>query len=87
MHGLPVAFALTHPTTDEREVLVDLVELEPDILSHPDGVLLVADKGYRNAATEAWLNDRGVTLIRPAYKTEAPRPGRALLHAVRQTIE
>jgi DDE family transposase len=87
VHGLPVAFALTHPQTDERDVLVDLFELEPGILSHPDGVLLVVDKGYRDAATEAWLNDRGVTLIRPAYKGEAPRPGRVLLRAIRQTIE
>ncbi len=87
VHGLPVAFALTDPKTDEREVLVDLFELEPGVLSHPDGVVLVVDKGYRDAQTEAWLNERGVTLIRPAYKGEAPRPGRTLLRAVRQTIE
>jgi hypothetical protein len=54
---------------------------------HPDGVILVVDKGYHDAETEAWLNDRGVTLIRPAYKGEAPRPGRTLVRAVRQTIE
>src|SRR4029450_1943795 len=57
------------------------------IRSHPYGLILVVDKGYRDAATEAWLTDRGVTLIRPAYKGEAPRPGRSLLRAIRQTIE
>ena len=87
IHGLPVAFALTHPKTDEREVLVDMFELEPDILSHPDGLILVVDKGYRDADTEVWLRERNTTMIRPAYRGEAPRPGRALLHAVRQTIE
>jgi hypothetical protein len=87
VHGLPVAFALTHPKTDERDVLIDLVELEPGGLFHPDGTILVVDKGYRDANTEAWLRERGITMIRPAYKGEAPRPGRALLHTVRQTIE
>jgi hypothetical protein len=87
VHGLPVAFALTNATTDEREVLVDLFELEPGLLSHPDGLILVVDKGYRDAHTEAWLNERGVTVIRPAYQGEKPRPGRVLLRAVRQSIE
>jgi Transposase DDE domain len=87
VHGLPVAFALTHPKTDEREVLVDLFTLDPAMVFHPDGLILAVDKGYRDAETETWLNERGVTLVRPAYKGEAPRPGRALLRAIRQTIE
>jgi hypothetical protein len=87
VHGLPVAFALTNPTTDEREVLVDLVTLQPAMFDHPDGMILVADKGYRDQATETWLNERGITMVRPAYRNEKPRPGRALLRAVRQSIE
>ena len=87
VHGLPVAFALANPKTDEREVLIDLFELAPDLLSHPNGLILVVDKGYRDAATEKWLGERGVTVIRPAYTNEQPRPGRPLLRAVRQTIE
>jgi hypothetical protein len=87
VHGLPVAFALTNATTDEREVLVDLVTLQPDVFHHRDGLILVVDKGYRDQHTETWLNERGITVIRPAYRTEEPRPGRALLHAVRQRIE
>jgi hypothetical protein len=87
VHGLPVAFALTNPKTDERDVLVDLFELEPDLLTHPDGLILVVDKGYRDQYTENWLSERGVTLIRPAYRGEKPRRGRMLLRAVRQSIE
>jgi len=87
VHGLPVAFALANPKTDEREVLVSLFELQPGLLSHPDGLILVVDKGYRDAATEQWLGERGVRVIRPAYKGEQRRPGRALLRAVRQSIE
>src|SRR5712664_661726 len=48
VHGLPVAFALTHPTIDEREVLVDLFSMQPELLTHPDGLILLVDKGYRD---------------------------------------
>jgi hypothetical protein len=87
VHGLPVAFALTHPTRDERDVLVDLVSLQPAMFAHPDGLILVADKGYRDRATETWLNEADITVVRPAYRNEPSRPGRMLLRAVRQTIE
>jgi Transposase DDE domain len=87
VHGLPVAFALTHPTIDERDVLVDLVSLHPGMFGHPDGLILVVDKGYRDRAMETWLNEADITVVRPAYRNEPPRPGRMLLRAVRQTIE
>lgn len=87
VHGLPVAFALTTPTADERDVLVDMVTLQPNVFAHPDGLILVVDKGYRDHSTEKRLNDAGITVVRPAYRNEKPRPGRALLRAVRQTIE
>jgi hypothetical protein len=87
VHGLPVAFALSNATTDEREVLVDLVSMQPDVFHHPDGLILVVDKGYRDQHTETWLGDRGITMVRPAYRNETPRPGRALLRSVRQSIE
>nr|WP_245712627.1 transposase [Micromonospora nigra] len=87
MHGLPVAFALTTAKTNEREVLVDLFDLDTGLLTHPDGLVLIVDKGYRDATTERLLTERGVTMIRPAYRTEKPRPGRVLLRAMRQRIE
>ena len=45
VHGLPVAFALSNAKTNEREVLVDLVSLQPHMFHHPDGLILVVDKG------------------------------------------
>lgn len=87
VHGLPVAVALANPKVDERDVLVDLVSLQPAMFHHPDGMIMVVDKGYRDRSTEKWLNEADITVVRPAYRNETPRPGRALLHAVRQTIE
>jgi hypothetical protein len=87
VHGLPVAYALTHPTIDERDVLVDLVSLHPSMFHHQDGLILVVDKGYRDRATETWLNEAGITVVRPAYRNETPRPGHLLLRAVRQSVE
>lgn len=87
VHGLPVAVALANPKVDERDVLVDLVSLQPGMFHHPDGMILVVDKGYRDRSTETWLNEADITVVRPAYRNETPRPGRALLRAVRQTIE
>jgi hypothetical protein len=84
VHGPPVSFALTTAKTDEREVLPDL---DAPLLTHADGLILVVDKGYRDGSPERQLNGRGVTVIWPAYKTEAPRPGCAILRAFRQSIE
>lgn len=72
-----------HPKIDEREVLVDLFVLDSGMFSHPEGLVLVVNKAYRDATVETWLAERGVTLIRPAYRTEKPRPGCALLRALR----
>ncbi|MFI5910024.1 hypothetical protein [Dactylosporangium sp. NPDC051541] len=57
------------------------------MFQHPDGQILVVDKGYRDRITETWLNDNNIDVVRPAYRTEPPRPGRTLLRAVRQNIE
>lgn len=47
-------------------------------------MVILVDRGYRDAATEAILAERGVQLLRPGFKGEAPRPGQGLL---RQRIE
>jgi hypothetical protein len=41
VHGLPVAFAWTNAKTDEREVLIDLVSMQPHMFHRPDGLILV----------------------------------------------
>jgi hypothetical protein len=85
--GLPIAYALTNPKDDERVVARDLLETDPDLLDQRVGQTIIADKGYRSAELEATLADHGATLIRPAFKTEAPRPGQRFLRPFRQIIE
>ena len=52
-----------------------------------DGQTIMADKGYRSADFEKQLKAAGISLIRPATKTEPPRGGKPFLKALRQTIE
>ena len=48
---------------------------------------IIADKGYRSKGLEDDLNQAGLTLLRPAARNEAPRPGAGLLRLLRQRIE
>ena len=63
LHGLPVAFALANPKADERavlvDVLVDLLEVEPGLAAARPGLVVLADKGYRDAHTEQVLAAKG----------------------------
>jgi len=83
--GLPIAFALTAANHDERAVAADMIAVDPGL--HRPGQVLIADKGYRSARFETELADAGITLIRPAYKTEKPRPLQRFLRPFRQIIE
>jgi hypothetical protein len=85
--GLPIAYALTNPKDDERIVARDLLETDPALLGRRLGQTVIADKGYRSAELEAMLADHGATLIRPAFRTEATRPGQRFLRPFRQIIE
>ncbi len=70
--GLPVAFALTDAKADEREVCAEMIDRAG--IARP-GQTLIADKGYRSAAFEQRLNTAGITLLRPATRSEPRRPG------------
>ena len=70
--GLPVAFALATPKTDEREVARDLLEIEPELLARRGGQTVIADKGYASREFETFLHQHGAQLLRPAYKNEPP---------------
>jgi hypothetical protein len=59
LHGLPVAFALANPKADEREVLVELLDVEPGLVAARPGLVILADKGYRDAETESILAGPG----------------------------
>ena len=82
-HGLPVAWAVTSPGQDEREVLRSMLEH----LAPTSARTIIADKGYRSKDLEDDLNQAGLTLLRPAARNEAPRPGAGLLRPLRQRIE
>jgi hypothetical protein len=85
--GLPVAFALANPKTDERDIAIDLLESDPMLLGGRAGQVLIADKGYTSAEFESRLADHGIALIRPARRDERPRPGARQLKPLRQIIE
>jgi hypothetical protein len=87
LHGLPIAFALTHAKANERDVLLNLFDVEPDLLTTRPGQTLIVDKGYRDAETEAILAELGVQLLRPAYRNEPARPGARVFKPLRQLIE
>lgn len=83
--GLPVTFALADAKADEREIVRDLVEIEPDLVR--PGQVILADKGYASVSFETFLAERGATLIRPAKAGEPARPGARFLKPLRQIIE
>ena len=82
--GLPIAYALAGAKADERDMCLEMIA-RAQIARR--GQTLIADKGYRSAAFEDALNAAGIALIRPATKTEQPRPGRRFLRPLRQIIE
>ena len=51
------------------------------------GQTLITDNRYRSKAFETDLKDIGITVLRPATKNEAPRPGARFLRPLRQIIE
>jgi hypothetical protein len=82
--GLPIRFGLTGAKTDERDTCLDLLTTLDE---NRAGQILIADKGYRRASFETELTDTGITLIRPALRSEAPRPAQRFLKPFRQIIE
>jgi Transposase DDE domain len=87
LHGLPVAFALAGAKADERQVLTDLLAVEPELLAVRPGQTLLADKNYYGRGFEAVLAELGVRLLRPARKGEPERAGARLFRPLRQLIE
>ncbi len=87
LHGLPVGFAISGAKADERQVLLDLLHLDPALQAAPAGQILIADKHYYGRRFEAELADAGLTLLRRPRRGEPDRPGAALFRPLRQTIE
>src|SRR3954468_20227397 len=85
--GLPITWALATPKLDERQVLMAVLDHDPDLIAERPGLLIVANKGYVSAELDRWLTERGVRLLRPSYRNRTPHPGEHLLKPVRQLIE
>jgi len=85
--GLPVGFALTGAKADERQVLLDMLTSDPNLLAARTGQIVIGDKNYFGAQFEATLADAGIRLLRPARKGETRRAGSRFFKPLRQTIE
>lgn len=85
--GLPVTWALANPKIDERQVLMAVLDHDPGLVTDRPGLVILADKGYVSAELEAYLNRRGVRLLRPSYRNRPPHPAQHLLKPVQQLIE
>jgi hypothetical protein len=87
LHGLPILFALTGAKAVDREVLAELLAVEPDLVAARPGQLLIADKNYYGREFEGGLAALGVRLLRPARKAEPEPAGVGLFKPLRQLIE
>jgi hypothetical protein len=85
--GLPVGFALSGAKADERQVLLGILDADPDLLADRPGQTLIGDKNYYGRQFEATLAADGVRLLRPARKGEPDPAAAALFRPLRQTIE
>ncbi|MGW1802469.1 IS982 family transposase [Streptomyces sp. NPDC001984] len=85
--GMPILWALADPKIGEREVLASMLEVEADMVTEHDGILLISDKGFAGRAFETLLEEHGITLMRPSRKDEKARYGEPMLKKVRQLIE
>ncbi len=87
LHGLPIAFALTGAKAGERETLLDLLAVEPQLAAGRPGQTLIGDKNYFGREFEQQLADRDIRLLRPAREGAAEWPGSQLFKPLRQVIE
>ena len=87
LHGLPVAFALAGAKAVERDVLLDLLAVEPGLVAARPGQVLIADKNYYGHEFEGVLSEWGLRLLRPARQGEPTRAGAPLFKPLRQLIE
>jgi hypothetical protein len=87
LHGLPVGFALTGATADERTVLLDILHTDPTLSAPRPGQIIIGDKNYFGAEFETTLTEADLTLLRPARKGEPDRAGSRFFKPLRQTIE
>jgi Transposase DDE domain len=77
LHGLPVTFALTGAKADERQVLVDLLAVEPRLVAARPGQVLLADKHYYGREFERVLAELGLRLCGRLARVRRSGPERS----------
>jgi hypothetical protein len=87
VHGLPIAFALTGAKADERQILLDILGDDPDLVLARSNQTLIADKHYYGRDFEATISSAGLRLLRPARKGESQRADQRFFRPLRQVIE
>lgn len=87
LYGLRVAFALAGAKAVDGEVLLDMLQVEPQLLADRPGQVLLADKNYYGRQFEQQLGALGVRLLRPARQGEPQRAGQQLFKPLRQLVE
>ena len=85
LSGLPVAFALTGAKADEREILLGMLDADPNLLATHPPQTLMADKNYYGRQFEPRLADARIKLLRPARAGEKPRAGQGLFKPFRHS--
>jgi hypothetical protein len=86
LHGLPVGFALTGAKADERQALLDILA-DDELAALLPGQIIIGDKNYYGRDFEQALAGAGASLLRPARKGEAERPGTQFFKPLRQVVE
>ena len=71
----------------DREVLAELLAVEPQLVAARPGQVLIADKNYYGREFESGLAELGVRLLRPARKGEPQHASARLFKPLRQLIE
>jgi len=78
---------LTGAKADERQVLLELLAVAPELVADRPGQVLIADKNYYGHQFERVLGGLGLRLLRPARTGEDERAGGYLFRPLRQLIE
>jgi hypothetical protein len=73
-------------SADERDILLGMLDADPNLLATHPAPTLMADKNYYGRQFETALADAGIDLLRPARKGEKPRAGQRFFKPLRQVV-
>ena len=82
LSGLPVAFALAGAKADEREVLLGMLDADPNLVAAHPNQKLMADKNYYGKAFEGALADAEVEPAAACPQRRETTPGPPVLQTL-----